>query len=66
MNAPADPLKVRHAGDVPARELLAMFVVQGRRCEARKLAMQLRELIGHDVADGLWRDFYGRGLFDED
>ena len=64
MSAPTDPTK--KPTDILAAELLAHLAGEGRVREAHHLALQLYEVLGHEAADALWRNFYGRGLHDED
>ena len=63
MSAPTDPTK---KPIVLAEDLLAHLATKGRVREAHRLALQLYELLGHEVTDALWRNYYGRGLHDED
>lgn len=51
---------------VTAEDLLAFLAGEGRFMEARRVALLLVDMIGYEAANCLWRDYCGRGLFDED
>jgi hypothetical protein len=62
MSAPVQPCPLESLVVVIVRELAGA----GMQQPARTVLTQAVEVLGHDAADALWFDLYGRELFSDD
>ena len=65
MNAPVSPF-AKTLSTLSTTELIGILASQGKWIEAYRCALQLRDIFGYEEVDVVWREYYGRGLNDDE